>query len=219
MPWSWVDTEYSIHQVQYPPKIVCLPFILVINSWPRNVASAASIPPYMIDCHQPALYVCSKVELPNWWIKFKHPASHPSTASTYSAKLAQSWTPTVSLDLLNYGLQVHTIMHSMCISRLARLRPPSSHDHGLQGYAIMASKCISNLARSWYWSESLSSPDHSLQVYVQIRSISASKSISTLGRSWPCSVSLSSLNRHFQVPLRLLSNTAAASPDIPRVDG
>jgi len=48
MTWSWVDTEYSIHRVQHPPKIVCLPFILMITSWPLNVAPASGVPPYMI---------------------------------------------------------------------------------------------------------------------------------------------------------------------------
>jgi len=62
MTWSWVDTEYSIHRVQHPPKIVCLPFILMITSWPLNVASASGIPPYTIDRHQPALHESSKVK-------------------------------------------------------------------------------------------------------------------------------------------------------------
>jgi hypothetical protein len=43
--------EYSIHRVQHPPKIGCLLFILMITSWPLNVASTSSMPPYMIDCH------------------------------------------------------------------------------------------------------------------------------------------------------------------------
>jgi hypothetical protein len=43
-------------------------------------------------------------------------------------------------------LQIHSITASECISKLARLRPPSSHDHGLQMHlqtrSIMASKYI-----------------------------------------------------------------------------
>ena len=46
MPWSWVITECSIHRVQYTPNIVCHPVILMITSWPWNVASACSVPPY-----------------------------------------------------------------------------------------------------------------------------------------------------------------------------
>jgi len=62
MPWSWVDTEYSIHWVQYPPMTIDLPFILMITSWPLNVASASGVPPYMIDRHRPALHESSQVE-------------------------------------------------------------------------------------------------------------------------------------------------------------
>jgi len=46
MPSSCVHTEYSIHQVQHTPKIVCHPFILTISSWSLNVASASDVPPY-----------------------------------------------------------------------------------------------------------------------------------------------------------------------------
>jgi len=62
MTWSWVDTEYSIHRVQHPPKIVCLPFIHMITCWPLNVASASGVPPYTIDRHQPALHESLKVK-------------------------------------------------------------------------------------------------------------------------------------------------------------
>jgi len=48
---STAYTQYSIHRVQHPPMIDCLPFILMITSWPRNVASASCMPPYTIDRH------------------------------------------------------------------------------------------------------------------------------------------------------------------------
>jgi hypothetical protein len=62
--WHWVQTytEYSIHWVQHPPKIVCLPFSLMITSWARNVVSASGVPPYMIDCHQSAFNESSEVK-------------------------------------------------------------------------------------------------------------------------------------------------------------
>jgi len=59
---STAFTEYSIHRVQHTPKFVCLPFILMIMSWPLNVASPSGVPPYMIDRHQPALHEISKVQ-------------------------------------------------------------------------------------------------------------------------------------------------------------
>jgi len=56
---STAYTEYCIHQV---PKIVCLSFILMITSWPLNVALASGEPLYMIDSHQRALHESTKVK-------------------------------------------------------------------------------------------------------------------------------------------------------------
>jgi len=39
-------TKCSIHWVPYTPKLVCRPFNLTIMSWPLNVASASTVPPY-----------------------------------------------------------------------------------------------------------------------------------------------------------------------------
>jgi len=38
-------TEYSLHWVKHLPKIVSLPFLLTITSWPRYVASGCGMPP------------------------------------------------------------------------------------------------------------------------------------------------------------------------------
>jgi len=54
----------SWHRVQHPPKIVCLPFILMITSWPLNITSPSGVPCYTIDRHQPALYESWKVKSP-----------------------------------------------------------------------------------------------------------------------------------------------------------
>jgi len=76
----------------------------------------------------------------------------PSTASQYWSKLAQLQPPSSN----NYSLQVRTIIAPKCISKLARIRHPSSHDHGLQVH-------ISELARSRPSSESPNSLDCCLQ--------------------------------------------------------
>jgi len=57
-------TEYSLHRIPHTPKIACLPFIPMITSWPLNVSSAPSVPPYMINSHQAALHERSKVKSP-----------------------------------------------------------------------------------------------------------------------------------------------------------
>jgi len=68
----------------------------------------------------------------------------------------------------DHGLRVHLQTRSItafkCISKPARLRPPSLHHHGLQVHLqtrlITASKCISKLARLRPRSASLSSLVH-----------------------------------------------------------
>jgi len=82
-------------------------------------------------------------------------------------------------------------MASKCISRLARLRHASLHDHGLQVH-------ITRLARSRPPSVSPNSLDYRLQVYLQTRSITACKCISRLARSRPPSVSPDSLDYGLQ---------------------
>jgi len=101
---STAYTEYSIHWVQRPPMIVCPPFILMITCWPLNVASASSMPPYMVDCHQLAWQLEGEVteshshggQWTNWSIESQHPACHLATASKRSSNLALSRPPSVS---------------------------------------------------------------------------------------------------------------------------
>jgi len=64
LTWSTAYTKYIIQWVQHPPKIVILPIILTIISWPLNEASASGMPPYKLDCHQPALHVSRFVKSP-----------------------------------------------------------------------------------------------------------------------------------------------------------
>jgi len=109
-------------------------------------------------------------------------------------------------------LQTCSITDSQCISQLTQSRPPSASrnllNHGLQVRTILASKRISKRSRTRSLSESLSSFDYGLNVYLQICLITTTKCICKLAWSQPQWVSLSSLDRHFQVHLALLSSTA-----------
>ena len=54
------DAENSIHRIHHTPKIVCLPFILIITSWPLNQASVSGVPLHessklMSRCHIPTV--------------------------------------------------------------------------------------------------------------------------------------------------------------------
>jgi len=155
----------------------------------------------------------------------------PSTTSKYASKPARSRPPSASPNSVDYGLQVYlqtrSITGSKCMSRLARSRPASSHDHGLQVHISKLArlrpaslsphsldyglhKCISNLPRSQSWCASLCSLNHSLQVCLQIRSITPSKCIFTLGRSGARRKSRSSPDRHFQAHLELITRAACS---------
>jgi len=88
---------------------------------------------------------------------------HLETCSITASKFALSWPPSAYLI-------TRSITTSKCISRLARLRPPSSHEHGLQGHLqtrlITISECISKFTRSGLSSVSPNMIDHPLQVHL-----------------------------------------------------
>jgi len=106
-----------------------------------------------------------------------------SQHSKCMSKLGRSWPQSASPNLLDYGLQVHPqlgcITASKCISKLARLRPPSSHHHCLKVQLrtglIMISECISKFTWSRPPNVSPNTYNHTLQVYFQTCSITASK--------------------------------------------
>ena len=125
------------------------------------------MPPYTINCHQPRARHESSEE--------KSPCHMPTVASqltdeeSVSTRHAFRQPPprtrpislndslhSVSPNLLDYGLPVHTNMDSKCISKLARLWPPSVSLNSLnyrfqvhfQARLIMASECISEFTRS-----------------------------------------------------------------------
>jgi hypothetical protein len=222
---STAFTEYSIHRVQHTSKIVCLPFVLMITSWPPNVARASTVPPYTIDRHWPARHHRSRVKSPCHIPTVVCVITDEYDLSTQRAvhRLPLSTHP----NSLHHGLQVYlqtrSITASKCMYTLAWSRHPSaspnSLDHGLQvhlhTHLSTVSKCISKLARSLRSSVYLNSPDYGIQV----RSITA------------CISSPISLDHGLGVYLwvnsififRRTSNCSqappAASPDILCVDG
>ena len=228
---STAYTEYHIHRVQHLPKILCLPCILMITSWPLNGTSGSGLRRYLIDCHQTSspwelkpkvtLSQSHCCEITNWWKEFQYPARHPLTASRYVSKYARLWPPSSH----NHGLQVHlwtcSITASKCISKLAQSQPPNSINRSLQVH-------ISKHVRFRHRSASPNLLDDSLHTC----SIVASKCISKYARLlpprcialltwwWTQSVYPSSLDRHFQAHFKLLSSTTGShSPDISFVDG
>jgi len=197
MPWSWVNTEYSIHQVLHHPKFDSLPLAASFSSLGRCCCTQL--------CTFPQLRV-------NQWIESQLPLRLPPNLPPPS-------TPPI---LIYHGLQVYlwtcSISASMCISNLVRSRPPSaslsSLDHSLQLYhhtrSIMASKCISEVTQTCppvhLWTRSITATkcisklDHGLVIHLWVHMIPVCKCISNLVRSRPPSTSLKSNGGCTEIP-------------------
>jgi len=185
MPWSRVNTDYSIHRVQHTPSTAYSEYSIhrvlhhpKIDSLPLPASLSSLSGPCCTQFSTfPRLWV-------NQWIESQLPSHLPPDLPP------PDWpppsTPPISIDL---GLQGHhqtrSITASKCISELHAL---GLQVH-LQTHSITDSKCISELH------------DLGLQVHLQIRSITPSKRISQFTRSWPPSASPNSLDLGLQVHL------------------
>jgi len=200
---STAYTEYIIHRVQHTPSTAYPRLLSSLHPHDYKLTPECSINFQRASLHDRLPSTSSPWELKgkhtlshshvceptDWWIESQHPVRRPSTASQYSSNLAPSQPP-------------------KCISKLARLLPPSSHDHGLpvhhQTRSITISECISKFTRSWPPSISPNMPDFRLQMHLQARSITDSK----LPRSRPPSASPNSLDYGLQVYLQVRSISA-----------
>ena len=142
--------KYSIHQVQHTTSTACTQDCLSSQhyhhykltpecSFSFRRASLYDWPP---PGHSPSELILPHShggELTNWRIECHQDLAHlPLTASKSCTKVARSWSqtwcisnlpwgwpPSVSPNLLDYGLQAGSIMASKCISKLCRPQPPS----------------------------------------------------------------------------------------------
>jgi len=135
-------------------------------------------PRLTVSCSQPVSHLSADHVVLNPLHSHNHELTNELSPSSRRASLPIY---RLQIDHLQVLLQSRSITASKCISKLARLRPPSvspsSLDYGLQVCTITASMCISKLARSQSPSVSLNSHDYGLQVNLQTRSITASKYI------------------------------------------
>jgi len=152
----------SLHRVQHPPTILWVPLVLMMKSWPLNVASTSGVPPYKINCHQPALYVSSMVQSP---CHIPTVASQLTDKESLITQRTVHWPPRSSLSmLLNRGLQEllqsRPIMASNWISELTRLGPLCLNDRGFQVPFETCSIPASKFAWSWPQCAYQNSLDH-----------------------------------------------------------
>jgi len=232
---STAYTKYRIQWVQHPAKIVCLPFILIITSWPLNTASDTSMTPYTIDCHQPVLHenpmAMSPCHIPtvgsyltdDWSLSSWH-AMHQPHSSTHPISLNQ---------VLLVHIQTCSIVAFKCISKLTELQLPSASpnllDHGNQVYLESSSITACTFALSRISSTSPHLLDYGIQVdrimtsmfssillrlrhpsaYLQTCPMTASVWISKSAQSQSPSGSPSSLDHTFPVYVQLCSIIAS----------
>ena len=164
MPWSWLNTEYSIHQVQHHPKMDSL---LLPASFPSLGGCC---------CTQLSTFPQFQV---NQWIELQLAWRLPPNCLVPS-------TPPILLD---HSLQVHRQTRSITTLQLmseftqsqSPVASPTSLNHILKVHAqtcpITVSERISKLTLTWPPSASLSSLDLGLLVHLSTRLITASKYI------------------------------------------
>jgi len=138
MPWSGVNTEYSIHWVQHTPSTACTEYS--IHRVQHSLSTAYTA--YCIHCVLHTLRTAytaycihlilhhPKIDcLPLLASLQVHLQTRSITASNCVSKLARSRTPSASPKSLNHGFQVHlqtcSIVASKWISKLPRSRPQS----------------------------------------------------------------------------------------------
>jgi len=168
---STAYTEYSIHRVQHTPSTAYTEYNIhrVTHTLSTTYTAYCIIPRSTVSRSQPVSHLWADHVVLN----SLHSHNYELTNEYYSVSSRHTslppklpppdWPPASTPPIsLNHG--------SKCISKLARLQPPSVsrnlHDYCLQVRTIMASKCISLLARSRLPSASPDSLNHSLQVYL-----------------------------------------------------
>ena len=187
MPYSWVNTEYSIHLAQHHPKIDSLPL-------PASFSSLGGCCTQLSTFPQLHVYQWIKSQLPSRLPPDRPPPSTPpmslhqslqvhlqtrsvtvsqcistldwSQPPRASSEFTQSRPRSASPHSLDHGLPVNLPTQSIKACKFTQWWPPSAN---LQTRLITASKCISRVARL----QPGSLDDHGLQVHLQIGSIMA----------------------------------------------
>jgi len=206
--------------------------------WVQHPPSTASTQDCLSSCHS------HDYELtPECSISFRRVSLYdrsPSASSPWDLKDTVTLSHSHICESTNWGIESQHLAcrpstGSKYSSKVAWLRPPSSHNHGLQVHlqtrSIMASKCISKLARSRPPSASPNSLAYGLQVHLETRLITPSQCLCKYGRLLPTSASPNWLDHGVEVYLwvhsivifRHVSNCSqappTASPDSLCVDG
>jgi len=156
MPWSRVNTEYSIHGVQHTPSIEYPEYSIhrVGHVLSSSNAVYCIISPLTVSHSQPVSHLFADHVVLNSIHSHQYQLTNAYCLSSHRTSLPNYY---LQIDPIQILHQSHLIKASKCISNLARSWPPSASPHlldlsihvNLQTSTIKASKCISKFA--WLW--------------------------------------------------------------------
>ena len=215
MPWSRVNTKYSIHRVQHTPSSAHTKFSIHRVQYTPSTAYAE----YGIDWVQHTPSTAHTEYCIHRLLHYPKINRLPLAASL-SALSGPGCTQFSTFPQLRVKQWIESQLPSHMPPDLPApdpLPPDSLHpnvspnklDYRFQQYLwvhfISSSKCISKHAQS----QSPSVSPKPVRLWPQVPTIIASKCISTLARSWSRSASLSSLDHFLQVYLQICLITAS----------
>jgi hypothetical protein len=130
---STADTEYGVHCVLCHPIIVCLLLSASLSSCCRPCCTQlSSFPQLQINQMNRVSTPCVPLSWAYWLLihSFKRLLSSCTIMSSkYISNLTRLQPPRISLNWLDYSLQVHITTATKCISKLAWSGPPSASPH------------------------------------------------------------------------------------------
>ena len=188
---SNVELTHWRIEFQHPPQCP-----LTTSKYSSNLTQScpSSLSPNSLD-HGPQAHLHSRSIMASKFIsrlpRLRPASFHDQSLEVHLHIRSITASKCISPNFLHHGLQVHlqtySIMASRCISRVAGLRPATSHNHvpqlHLQTRSITISEWIPKFSPSWPPSVSPKTLDYPLQVHLQTCSIMALECISEFPQS------------------------------------
>jgi len=207
MPWSWVNTEYSIYLAQHTPSTAYTEYNIHRVQYTLSTACTQ-------DCLSSLHFKNYKLTAEcSCTFQFASLQDRPPPASSQWQRNGKvTWSHSHGCELTNWWIESHQYPVLLSIH----------HFKVFQSRSMIASKYISKLARLWPQSSSLRSHDYGLQVHLQTWSSTASKCISKRTRLRPPSLHADGVEVHLHTRSITASkciskSTQSTSPGAPQI--